>query len=593
MWSRWSRFDHSDHSDQSARKPYMADLVRDRIAAFVRRFPRISSPASKVRSAEAEDHSMATRVAPAPSTRARLDGPPTTSTAGLLPVSLLATAALLLLPGGTVALAGFVAGAPVTGPLGWAVTLCVSLLYMLAGAKLWARHPRSKDLSWGELVLWSWARRRRAEGTLERSAELFDDEVAELLNPQGRREQVKVLRELNAALEVRDPYTRGHARRVERHAHRIALALRCSDDDIFDIRLAASLHDVGKIKVPDRILRKDAALDDDEWAVMKQHSEVGAELVQRLGNHNVVVAVRSHHERWDGRGYPDGLSGTSIPLGARIIAVADTFDAITSCRPYRDRADRAHAVAVLKSEAGKQFDPAVVSAFLSTTPHKAAALAGVAALIAPLGRKVASQWGVVFNKVGAVSLAGTMTASAFTGVAAVERPVAERLKGRDKPAAVRPADDGVAPDANGHTPEPPGKALGHDKKAHEGGNGKSHAGGNGKSRSDAKPEKDEKPDKPAKPAKPEKPAKPDQAAEPQKPAKPDQAAEPQKPAKPEPPVKGAAPETPAADKAAPSAPEAPPVDQAEPEPAPEPETPAAPAAPAPGKGSGNANGKSK
>ena len=468
---------------------------------------------------------MATRLAapPAPPSR-RLDTAPSSATAGLLPASLLATASVLVLPGATVALAGAAAGSSVSGPAGWLVTACVSLAYMLAGAKLWARHPRSQDLSWGELVLWSWARRRRAEGTLERSTGLLDEEAARFLNPQGRREQVKVLRELNAALEVRDPYTRGHARRVERHAHRIALALRCDDDDIFDIRLAASLHDVGKIKVPDRILRKDGALDDDEWTIMKQHSEVGAALLERLGNRNVVAAVRSHHERWDGRGYPDGLSGTRIPLGARIIAVADTFDAITSCRPYRDRSNRMQAIAVLKSEAGKQFDPAVVSAFLSATPHKAAAFAGLATLIAPAARKLASQWGVVLNKVGAVSLAGTMTASAFTGVAAVERPLAKRLEGRAKPVAAAAdappaaetqpaaAEDPADVPPSGTAPSPPGKALGHDKKAHEGGNGKSqaglrgkalghdkkaheggnsksHAGGNGKSKAGTKPDK--------------------------------------------------------------------------------------------------------
>ncbi|HEX2057162.1 MAG TPA: HD domain-containing phosphohydrolase [Actinomycetota bacterium] len=444
---------------------------------------------------------MASRLADPPAPPSRRSPRPETAaasaTAGLLPVSLLATAALLVLPGATVAVATAVSGTALSGVAVWLVTGIAALGYMLAGSKLWARHPRSAGLSFGELVLWSWARRRRAEGTLERGAELLDEEVAELLNPQGRREQVKVLRELNAALEVRDPYTRGHARRVERHAHRIALALRCSDDDIFDIRLAASLHDVGKIKVPDRVLRKDGPLDEAEWAIMQQHSEVGAELLQRLGNQNVVAAVRSHHERWDGLGYPVGLLGTSIPLGARIIAVADTFDAITSCRPYRNRSDRAHAIAVLKAEAGRQFDPAVVSAFLSTTPHTAAAFAGIATLAAPLARKAASQWGVLFNKVGAVSLAGTMTASAFTG-AAVEGPLKERLARPEKPAAVTAeepsAEDGAPDEKRGHSPTPPGKALGHSKKAHEGGNGKSHAGGNGKSHAggNGKPQAGEK-----------------------------------------------------------------------------------------------------
>ena len=397
--------------------------------------------------------------------------------------SLAATVALVVLPGLTVAAFLRLTGAVLPPALGWLVTAAVSFAYMFTGSKLWARHPRSANLGFGELVLWTWARRRRAEGTLRRGEDLLDVEIGELLNPQGRREQVKVLRELNAALEVRDPYTRGHARRVERHAHRIALALRCSDDDIFDIRLAANLHDVGKIKVPDSILRKDGPLDGQEWAVMKQHSEVGADLLARLGNQAVVDSVRWHHERWDGAGYPDGIYGTRIPLGARIIAVADTFDAITSCRPYRNRSDRAHAISVLKAEAGSQFDPAVVSAFLATTPHHAVAFAGIAALIAPMGRKLASQWGVVFNKAGAVTLAGTMTASAFTGAAAVDRVAKPK---REREAKVRAAEPAAAKsqasgavDRPAGAPDSRGKALGHDKKAHEGGNGKSRAGGAG------------------------------------------------------------------------------------------------------------------
>ncbi len=373
-------------------------------------------------------------------------------------------------------------GVTLGGATAWAVTAAVSLAYMFAGSKVWARHPRSRELSFGELVLWSWARRRIAERRLHRSAGLLDQELENLLNPKGRRDQIRILRELNAALEVRDPYTRGHARRVERHAHRTALAMRCSDDDIFDIRLAASLHDVGKIKVPDSILRKDGPLDASEWAVMKQHSSVGADLLMRLGNPAVVAAVRYHHERWDGRGYPHGLSGTDIPLSARIIAVADTFDAITSCRPYRGPSNRLRAIEVLKEEAGKQFDPAVVSAFLATAPHHVTVLAGAASVVAPFARKLAEQWGVVFNKVGAVSLAGTMTASAFTGVAAEKVDAARHAKkDRQKVSAPAERDTKGRPATPGAgAPTPRGNAFGHSKKAHAGGNGKSHAGGNGK-----------------------------------------------------------------------------------------------------------------
>src|SRR5918992_1418841 len=131
--------------------------------------------------------------APQPSVGPVVMGPP--SAAGLLPVSLLATATLLVLPGATVAFGARAAGTSLGGPAGWFVTVLVSLVYMYGGARLWALHPRSKNLSWGELVLWSWARRRRAEGTLARGAELLDDEARELLNPTGRSAQVKVLRE--------------------------------------------------------------------------------------------------------------------------------------------------------------------------------------------------------------------------------------------------------------------------------------------------------------------------------------------------------------------------------------------------------------
>lgn len=567
---------------------------------------------------------MATRletpVAPAPRARERA------SAEGLLPASLAATACVVALPGATVALLLGVTGARVGTTGGWLLTALVSLACLVAGSQVWSRHPRSADLSFGELVLWSWARRRRAEGTLRRSESLLDDDVAELLDPQSRREQVKVLRELNAALEVRDPYTRGHARRVERHAHRIALALRCSDDDIFDIRLAASLHDVGKIKVPDRVLRKNGPLDEEEWAVMKQHSEVGAALLERLGNRAVVAAVRSHHERWDGRGYPDGVSGTAIPLGARIIAVADTFDAITSCRPYRDRADRAHAVSVLKEEAGSQFDPAVVGAFLTTTPHRAAAFAGAAALIAPVARKLASQWGVLFNKAGAVSLAGTMTASAFTGAATVEQTLKPRherdAKVRASQPAADPSDAGEAPaDRPGGVPDPRGSALGHDDNARAGGNGKSHAhrkddrdgeprrrarghekkGGPGRNGNahgkgappgHATPAGKGKPDDAGKPAgagKPDDAGKPKDAGKPADAGKPDDAGKPAEPGKapagggasaPEP-ASPAAPPAPKPEKPKPSKP------AESPEAAPAPQKPApAPEKPPPGKGNG-------
>ena len=131
-----------------------------------------------------------------------------------------------------------------------------------------------------------------------------------------------------------------------------------------ELKYAATLHDIGKIAVPDAILGKPAPLDDLEAEVMKQHPAVGSEIVGRLRNlRHVLPGVRSHHERVDGNGYPDGLAGEEIPLVAKIIAVADTFDAMTTSRPYRAGIAPEAAAAEIAAQSGTQFSPAVVEAF--------------------------------------------------------------------------------------------------------------------------------------------------------------------------------------------------------------------------------------
>ncbi|HKC07555.1 MAG TPA: HD-GYP domain-containing protein [Methylomirabilota bacterium] len=159
------------------------------------------------------------------------------------------------------------------------------------------------------------------------------------------------------ALEAKDVYTRGHSERVAALARRIALAAGVPPAAADVIAQAGLLHDLGKIGIPENVLRKPGPLSDEEWAVMRRHPVVGAQIVSPLEFFAAgAVIVRHHHERHDGSGYPDGLRGEQIPLGARIVAVADVYDALTSDRPYRPRLARADVVRHLESEAGETLD---------------------------------------------------------------------------------------------------------------------------------------------------------------------------------------------------------------------------------------------
>ena len=180
---------------------------------------------------------------------------------------------------------------------------------------------------------------------------------------QATDAQAEALEKLSAALEATDPYTHGHSRRVARHCWMIAKRMGLDSESVARVRTAASLHDVGKVYTPPAVLRKPGRLTDEEFDVIKRHPVDGAELVEALGDDELVSIVRHHHERLDGTGYPDRLVGDQIPLGARIISVADTFDAITSARPYRPARAHKKALDILKYEAGTQLDPAVVKAF--------------------------------------------------------------------------------------------------------------------------------------------------------------------------------------------------------------------------------------
>jgi two-component system, cell cycle response regulator len=175
----------------------------------------------------------------------------------------------------------------------------------------------------------------------------------------------EVARTLLAALAQRDPHLTHHLSDVERLAAATARAIGLPQDQIELIALGAELHDVGKIAIPEGILQKPGPLDEHEWTLMREHTLAGERILDASPALRLVgPLVRSSHERWDGKGYPDGLSGSAIPLGARVIAVCDSYDAMTSDRSYRRAMSEEVAIAELRAGAGSQFDPQVVAAFL-------------------------------------------------------------------------------------------------------------------------------------------------------------------------------------------------------------------------------------
>jgi putative nucleotidyltransferase with HDIG domain len=167
------------------------------------------------------------------------------------------------------------------------------------------------------------------------------------------------------ALEAKDPYTRGHSERVGAWGRRIAAALGLPPREVEVVWQAGLLHDIGKIGVPEPVLRKREALSDDEWALMRHHPVIGAQIVAPFEFFTGgALIIRHHHERNDGSGYPDGLAGDAIPLGARIVAVADVYDALTSERPYRAALSQDAAVQRLLADAGRTLDEDVVAALI-------------------------------------------------------------------------------------------------------------------------------------------------------------------------------------------------------------------------------------
>jgi putative nucleotidyltransferase with HDIG domain len=179
---------------------------------------------------------------------------------------------------------------------------------------------------------------------------------------------------LSATVDARDAYTAGHSRRVQQLALAIGRELRLSQIELDLLGHAALFHDIGKLAIPDSILLKPASLTDGEWELMQRHADEGARIIDRLGFlGDAVPAIRHHHERFDGKGYPDGLRGEEIPLGARIIHVADALDSMLTTRIYRAARPLEESLEELRGAAGTQFCPRCVTALEKILPLTASA----------------------------------------------------------------------------------------------------------------------------------------------------------------------------------------------------------------------------
>jgi ribonuclease P protein subunit RPR2 len=216
------------------------------------------------------------------------------------------------------------------------------------------------------------AQREQEAADKERQLERYAADLRETFKEERARagelrdSYMATVRALSNAVEARDAYTGKHAERVAAYGIALATALGLPLTATPEIEFGFLLHDVGKVAIPDAILYKPDILTEKERALMEQHPLIGAEIVsgiQFLGE--AALVVRSHHERWDGRGYPDRLAGEQIPTSARVFSVADVLDALTTDRPYRPASTLAVAREMIVAESGKQFDPGVIDAFKS------------------------------------------------------------------------------------------------------------------------------------------------------------------------------------------------------------------------------------
>ena len=187
-----------------------------------------------------------------------------------------------------------------------------------------------------------------------------------------RETRLQIVQRLGRAAEYKDNETGLHVIRMSHFSQLLALAAGCSPAWAEDLLNAAPMHDVGKIGIPDAVLRKPGPLDADEWATMRRHPEIGAEIIGEYPSGVLQLAreiALAHHEKWDGSGYPRGLAGEAIPVSARIVAIADVFDALTTRRPYKEPWPVQEAMNHIAAQAGKHFDPALVALFAPLLPQ--------------------------------------------------------------------------------------------------------------------------------------------------------------------------------------------------------------------------------
>ena len=227
------------------------------------------------------------------------------------------------------------------------------------------------------LLLWVLllALARSASSTLRRQTAVLRERSVALSESYRRLEEssLEAIESLNATVEAKDPYTAGHSLRVQRIALSVGQELGLSVKELDALRFGALFHDIGKIAIPDVLLTKPGRLTDDEYELMKRHSAEGARIVAKFGRLRESVAIiRHHHERWDGRGYPDGLTGEDIPVAAAIAGLADAWDAMTIERPYQRALSTDEALDEVRSCRGTQFVPAVVDAFFEAVRKRPA-----------------------------------------------------------------------------------------------------------------------------------------------------------------------------------------------------------------------------
>lgn len=205
------------------------------------------------------------------------------------------------------------------------------------------------------------------KGNVENVLMTIDDVSEEaLLRMKLKKTYLTGLEALASLVDAKDSYTGEHSKNVSRYVSTICENFGCDlNADREKVKIAASFHDIGKIGIPDYILKKDDRLTQEEYEIMKTHPAIGSDVISKIDDFEEISRIiRHHHERWDGKGYPDGLKGNEIPFGSQIIAIADTYDAIISDRVYRKSRDKNTAMEILLEERGKQFNAELVDQFL-------------------------------------------------------------------------------------------------------------------------------------------------------------------------------------------------------------------------------------